>query len=328
MNGPGPTVSVVIPYHNEGEMLRRSVESVWAQNWDAAEHGGGVEVVVSDDGSTVPPPPDLFAAGAGRWPVRAVRSDVSRYAGAARNRGAAAAAGEFLTFLDADDIYLPDRLDPHVRLLREHPGAALCGSPHRVRHPDGRAEDGPTIVSRHLPESAGAAGLLPAPAAADAVLGIPFHTGAVTVRRALFADVGGFGENFRWGEEWDLMVRLAARGPTAYWPEAGCAYLCREGSVCSTENPLKYVSAATMAADWLRDRDDLPAEHRRFLRGLARQRHLLAAQVYWESDGRGDRALRHAMGSFRFGPSVWGCRSAVRYGLGAASKLLSGRGRP
>lgn len=103
-------LSVVIPVRNGGRFLAEAVASVRAQG------EAGVEIVVVDDGST----DDTPAVSAALPGVRLIRQAPAG-AGAARNRGAEAATGEWLAFLDADDLWTPDKLAVQWRWLEAHP---------------------------------------------------------------------------------------------------------------------------------------------------------------------------------------------------------------
>lgn len=101
-----PLVSVVIPAFNAGPFLRPAALSVLA--------APGTEAVVVDDGST-----DGSLATISDLKVRVVRQE-NRGCGAARNAGVRAAAGEFVTFLDADDLLTASGLAPRAEYLRAH----------------------------------------------------------------------------------------------------------------------------------------------------------------------------------------------------------------
>ena len=112
-------VSVIIPVFQRAAMLRRAVASALAQTY------ADVEVIVVDDGST----DDcwecaqrLAAANPGR--VHALRQE-NAGPGPARNRGLAAARGEFIQYLDSDDELLPNKLELQVAALRANPQAGL-----------------------------------------------------------------------------------------------------------------------------------------------------------------------------------------------------------
>ena len=102
-------VTVVIPCFNYSQYLERAIRSVQAQQ-DAS-----FEILVVDDGST-----DDSAAIAERVGVRLIQQP-NLGLGAARNSGLAAANGEFVVFLDADDELLPDALASGVAVLRARP---------------------------------------------------------------------------------------------------------------------------------------------------------------------------------------------------------------
>ena len=111
MTAGAPWVSVIIPTHDHAIELMRALASV------ATQGDGAVEVVVVDDGST----DDTVARAAGVGDPRiAVVSFPGAGLSTARNRGLARAGGAYLSFIDADDLWTPDKLelkkyDPVVR---------------------------------------------------------------------------------------------------------------------------------------------------------------------------------------------------------------------
>ncbi len=115
-----PTVSVIIPTYKHRDYVLDSIASVRAQTF------ADWELIVVNDGS----PDDTHEVLA---PL--VREGVIRYIeqknqgqGAARNRGLAEAKGEFIAFLDDDDVWPADVLEWEVKLMRAHPEAGVvCG---------------------------------------------------------------------------------------------------------------------------------------------------------------------------------------------------------
>lgn len=105
------TVSVIIPAHNAAQFLAEAVASVRAQTVPAAE------IIIVDDGSMDGTQAVIAALGSG---VRAV-GQPRQGAAAARNRGAEMASGAWLTFLDADDLWLPEKLAVQLAWMRAHP---------------------------------------------------------------------------------------------------------------------------------------------------------------------------------------------------------------
>jgi glycosyltransferase involved in cell wall biosynthesis len=110
-------VSVIIPVYNGEQFIAQALESVFAQDYRP------FEVIVVDDGSTDQTP----ALVQQRKDVRYIRQENSGES-LARNNGIKAAQGEFIAFLDADDLWMPEKLSRQMQLLHEHPeyGAAIC----------------------------------------------------------------------------------------------------------------------------------------------------------------------------------------------------------
>jgi glycosyltransferase involved in cell wall biosynthesis len=115
-------VSTVIPVHNRARFLREAVASVLAQTWRP------IEIVIVDDGSTDDTPQcadELEEANPGV--IRLVRQN-NAGPGAARQRGLDASHGEFVQFLDSDDLLMPRKFELQVAALRADPLASICYS--------------------------------------------------------------------------------------------------------------------------------------------------------------------------------------------------------
>ncbi|HEY9283322.1 MAG TPA: glycosyltransferase family A protein [Pyrinomonadaceae bacterium] len=109
-----PKVSIIIATYNRARLLPRAVES-------ARQAGSDVEIVVVDDAST-DETPEVCRALSG---VNYVRVERGQRLGGARNVGILASAGEFLAFLDDDDLRLPGSLDLQAEALAANPDAGL-----------------------------------------------------------------------------------------------------------------------------------------------------------------------------------------------------------
>ncbi|HSF86496.1 MAG TPA: glycosyltransferase family 2 protein [Acidimicrobiia bacterium] len=126
------SVSVVIPSHNRPQLIDAAVASVLAQPETT-------EVIVVDDGST---PPVAAVGSLGNTTVRIVRNAVAQGPSRARNRGLDEATGDFVGFLDDDDVWLPGKLAACLRALEAHPEAGVAA--HRTGYaPTGGADGAP-----------------------------------------------------------------------------------------------------------------------------------------------------------------------------------------
>jgi glycosyltransferase involved in cell wall biosynthesis len=108
-----PLVSVIIPAYNRAHLIGRAIASVLAQGYRS------FEIIVVDDAST-----DKLAATLAEIDsaqLRCITHPRNRGAAAARNTGIAAANGEFVAFLDSDDIWFPDKLAQQVAAMRDQP---------------------------------------------------------------------------------------------------------------------------------------------------------------------------------------------------------------
>jgi glycosyltransferase involved in cell wall biosynthesis len=140
-------VSVVIPVYNRISMLREAVASVWAQTYRP------VELILVDDGSTDGSGEacDRLAADAPEL-VQAVHTP-NRGPGAAREAGRLLVRGEFVQYLDSDDLLLPRKLELQVKILEENPQAGVAYGYTRFRPRAGPPVEKPWKGSGELRET-------------------------------------------------------------------------------------------------------------------------------------------------------------------------------
>jgi len=112
---PKPKVSVIIPKHNRAALVIEAIDSVLAQTYK------DFELIVVDDGST-DNTQDALKGYADR--IRYIYQENQRRS-EARNTGIKAASGEYIAFLDDDDLWLPQKLEKQVTFLDAHPGIGL-----------------------------------------------------------------------------------------------------------------------------------------------------------------------------------------------------------
>ncbi|MFN3919405.1 MAG: glycosyltransferase family 2 protein [Methylohalobius sp.] len=109
-----PLVSVVLPTHNRRELLAEAIASLEQQSYS-----GPIEILIADDASSPPVTPSSLPAC--RLPIRIVRHSTPKGGAAAKNLGIRAARGEYLVFLDDDDLLAPGYVEDALTSLRLHP---------------------------------------------------------------------------------------------------------------------------------------------------------------------------------------------------------------
>jgi glycosyltransferase involved in cell wall biosynthesis len=202
-----PRFSVVIPAFNAAATLARAIESVRAQSWPAHE------IIVVDDGST--DATAEIAAGFGDA-VRLIRQQNSGVS-VARNAGAAAASGDWLAFLDADDWYAPDRIKLHAEWIAEDTTLDFMTGDYEYRDETGTLLG--TSMAQHesgrmmLTKAAGAARVvIETPVEIAAFVADHFgDTHTLTVSRARFIELGGYPTGYKVCEDVHFLTRLVAK---------------------------------------------------------------------------------------------------------------------
>jgi O-antigen biosynthesis protein len=218
------SVSVIIPCFRQAHLLRDALESVLAQT------GAHIEVVVVSDGSPDDPESVVDRFG-GR--VRYI-SQPNRGSAAARNAGFAATGGDFVQFLDADDVLMPDKLAHQAQVLSEAPDADVCYGDYekveietQTRLPRPRVRMQGDCLRDVLTNW-------------ETDLSIPIH--AALFRRSLWGERLPFPELLRGKEDWVMWIDLLARGKRAiYLDEMSAIYRIHGNGKCS--DPLRMHAA-------------------------------------------------------------------------------------
>ena len=189
-------VSVVVPTRNRSTLLAMTLRSVLRQQQV------DLEVIVIDEASTDGTAALLAALGDSR--VRVIHHDRPRGVSSARNRGAAEARGEWLAFVDDDDLWAPDKL------VRQIDAAQAVGRDWAYTGSVNISDRGQVVHGRPplCPEEVVAA--LPRYNA------IPGGGSNVVVRRATWTLAGPFDTRLRNTEDWEMWIRLAKHGPPAW----------------------------------------------------------------------------------------------------------------
>lgn len=191
-------LSVLFPCRDAGAHLPEAMESIRAQTF------ADFEVVAVDDGSTDETFGQLFTWAQQDGRVRVLQGH-GRGLIPALATGLAAARGELVARMDADDIAEPTRLERQVELLREDPALAACGT--GVRYfPEDQVRDG----ARRYQDWINALST-PDDIARDIFVECPIPHPTLVARRHVLLAVGGYRE-MGWPEDYDLILRLWAAG--------------------------------------------------------------------------------------------------------------------
>ena len=188
-----PAVSVVMPVYNSEKYVAEAIESILGQTFS------DFELIIVDDGSQDRSSEIIREYVRRDERVRLLRQDRNSGVSCARNRGSDDAGGEFVAFMDSDDVSLPTRLEKQSRFLQEHPEIGAVGIRYRVANHDLTASLGPDIVP-----------LQHARIVFNQFTEFPSFVvgGGLMIRPEQLRAVGGWNESLRYGEEADLFVRL------------------------------------------------------------------------------------------------------------------------
>ena len=292
-----PEATVVIPTKNRWRLLARTLDSALGQD------GVALEVIVVDDGSTDETPQRLATFGDER--VRVIRHESSRGVAAARNAAIGQAHGEWLAFLDDDDLWSPEKLRVQIAAAREREAdwaysSAVIVDEHLVVKDLIEAPPPERMIERVLPYN-------PIPAGASNVI----------ARRDVVREVGGYDESFHQLADWDLWIRLAAAGRAAACPEPLIAYVQHSGAMLLADR-----RGVVAEFDQLAEKHGSLAE----AHGSSFDRAGLRGWIAW-ADSRSGRRVRAAGGYLRaaFIYARHGVRWATRANLAHAANALRGR---
>jgi len=210
--GARPVISVIIPTYNHASVLPRALDSIFAQEGtgDLFE----LEVIVVDDASS-----EDTGRAVRRYPqARYVRLPTNRGAPSARNAGLEVATGEYVGFLDDDDLWLPYKLKIQLPVLEAHPDAGLLYGQNIVLFGDqvsvwpGRDAPSGRVFQRLLMGNF-----------------VPIRT--VLARQAALRRVGGFDESLSILDVNDMWLRLAFHFPFVFQPGPVAIYRRHPGGL-------------------------------------------------------------------------------------------------
>lgn len=201
-----PLVSVVLPTFNRAHSLPRAIRSVLGQSYR------NLELLVVDDCSTDDSERVVAAIAKSDPRVRLVRREHNGGAAAARNTGIREARGEFVAFQDSDDEWLDGKLARQVAALQAAgEGTILCVTAYLVYQQGSRGAS--WLLGRDNM-------VYPTDMRRQALVTFFFTTPTWVARTRVLRELGGFDETMRCWEDWELGLRLVARGDVAMIDDA------------------------------------------------------------------------------------------------------------
>jgi glycosyltransferase involved in cell wall biosynthesis len=231
-----PLVSTIIPARDAEAHLSRAINSALAQTYSP------LEVIVIDDNSG-----DNTSGVAAQYapPVKVIRLSRSLGPGGARNVGIGAARGTYLAFLDADDEWLPEKIEKQIAIIEEAPDMTFVSSEAALVSD---VPGAPVLVNQCRRPVTGSA-------AWKVLLAYPFvSTPTVLARRDAVLCAGGFDPALPIAEDQDLWIRLARLGQIGFHrgvlarvhdtPESVTKRRAREGAIFTLRVIARHIEVA------------------------------------------------------------------------------------
>lgn len=292
-----PTVSVIIPNYNYGKYLPQAIESVFAQSRPAAE------IIVVDDGSTDDSHQILEQYGER---IRVIYQKNSGVA-AARNHGVEKSSGTLLAFLDADDVWLPHKLEMQVNRFIEEPALGLvhCG----VQDIDA---DGIPLGTPHLDGMDGWVSSSMLLFTGPVILG---GGSASLISRDAFIEVGGFDPRMSTSADWDLYYQVARRRAVGFVPEVLVHYRLHRSNMHSNIRAMEHDVMLAYDKAFSEDSSSLKEIRPRAYSNM----HMVLASSYFQAK-QTRNFFRHAL------TSLWLNPGKFSYLLGFPFRRLQRRG--
>ena len=212
---PNLRISVVIPAYNAARFLPKTLAGIRAQTYPAHE------IIIVDDGSRDNTREVVAGLGQGITYVHQENTGVS----AARNRGIAMATGDIVAFLDADDDWLPEKLERQIAIFQQYPRVGLVASDRSDIDADGQVLLDSLFKKQGLENMFKDLAGTPLPGALGKLIKTNFlPTSSVTVRKSALDAVGLFNTGIRYGEDLELWARIAAKYEVACVPQVLVLY--------------------------------------------------------------------------------------------------------
>jgi glycosyltransferase involved in cell wall biosynthesis len=278
-------VAVVIPCYNVEHYLPRAFNSVLAQTYR------DFWIYAVDDGST-----DKTLQILNEYSHCCVSASQAHSGpAAARNRGIRVSTSPFIAFIDADDEWLPNKLDHQISILKQNPALGMVCSFCRIGEP------GSKNIVRVSPQGMPHSGRLFEHLARNCFVFTP----TVVVRRECLEEVGLFNESLAVSEDFNLWLRIAARWEIAIVPEVLAMAHKRPGSLSVSISPEQRLRSGVASLEHVNSTcPDLSfAEHRAL--GLSLAERIYFYGSYLLSVGAKEASRKNLASVLKLQPTHW-----------------------
>lgn len=228
-------VSIVVPCYNAARYIDDAIASLRAQTYDA------LEILAVDDGSTDGTQACLERHAATDSRIR-VFAQSNAGPSAARNTAIRRLTGEYICFLDADDAFLPHKVERQLRFLHEHPEIDLVFSDYYI------SDSHLNLIGLTVPR------VQTTDTYEAFALRNPFPPLAPMFRRGLLDAAGEFDESLRMAEDWDFWLRCAKVGAFGYLPGPLAIYRSHEAQAHLSLDELFLAGKRVLRKHLFRDR--------------------------------------------------------------------------
>lgn len=219
-----PKVSVIIPTYNRAHLIGDSIHSVLTQTYT------NLEIIVVDDGSTDNTEEVIAVILDPR--LRYIRQP-NRGRSNARNHALSLATGKYITFLDSDDLYFPNKIELQVNYLKSHPGVGMIyTSAHCID------DKGQMLAHKY---EATKSGLIYENIAFFTPVTITLPT--VMTYRAIMEQIGSFDEGLHRFEDTDMWRRISKSYRIDAMPEYTCLLRTHEDNSLLNQDPDQIAAA-------------------------------------------------------------------------------------
>ena len=192
MRKKDPKVSIIITTHNGSDCIENALISVLMQSWKF------MEIIIVDDNGTGTKEQQKTASVVkpyiDKCQIKYIVHEKNKNGSHARNTGAYYSTGEWLAFLDDDDLFLPDKIEKQIKYIyHNNVDMVVCGGFYIKRNGTGyisRLCEEKEILKQYLTEK------------------ILFNTSTILIKKAVFIELNGFDVSFKRHQDWEFITRV------------------------------------------------------------------------------------------------------------------------